>query len=196
MTIIKALFDRLLFTAGVLVFLQLPNFVDQYTQRMGGYYQAQVESFQQYQGIANQQFNGDMQALISEFNSSSRQSVKQTGNAIQNNRDQIEGLKEELYTLENSQFAYKVIHLITSVRYNIARETLRTYTPGVPFTSEALLCGLSGGIIFSVLFGVFARLPKLIWRKQKQVSSAVKQRIEPSVTRAPIRHNRPVPRPM
>ena len=122
---IKGLVDRIIFTLGVLVFMQAPHFVDQYTQRLGGFYQAQVKHLNQYQNIANDQFNGDLEALISEFNSSGRESVKQTAGAIQQNRAQVSALKSDLAILENKPFALQVVHLATSIRYDLAKETAR-----------------------------------------------------------------------
>ena len=189
---IKGLFDRIFFTLGVLVFMQAPHFVDQYTQRLGGFYQAQVKHLKQYQNIANDQFNGDLEALIGEFNSSGRESVKQTAHAIQKNREQIAILKSDLAILENKSLALKAVHLATSIRYDLAKETARVFTPGMPFTGEALVCGLLGGIIFSLLLYLVVKFPKLFVRKEVKNSKPVAHRIEPSVTRP----QRPVSRVM
>ena len=188
MFIIKGLFDRIFFAAGVLVFMQAPNFVDQYTQRLGGFYQAQVEHLKQYQNIAQDQFNGDLEALISEFNSSGRQSVKQTAVAIQDSRDQVNSLRSELNVLEHNSFAIKVTHLISNIRFNIAKETAKVFTPAMPLTMEALVCGLLGGILFSVLLFIFIKFPKLFARREVQNAAPPVRRIEPSVTRS---HSRP-----
>lgn len=180
---IKGLIDRIIFTVGVLVFMQAPHFVDQYTQRLGGFYQAQVKYLNQYQNIANDQFNGDLEALIGEFNSSGRESVKQTAGAIQQNRAQVSTLKSDLAILENKPFVLKVAHLATNVRFDLAKETARVFTPGMPFTIEALVCGLLGGIIFSLLVFIVTKFPKLFVRSGTQKTKPVAHRIEPSVTR-------------
>ena len=194
MFIIKGLLDRILFAAGVLIFMQAPHFVDQYTQRLGGFYQAQVEHLHQYQNIANDQFGGDLEALISEFNSSGRDSVKQTAGAIQENRIQVSQLKSDLDILEGKQFILKVVHLASNVRYSIAKETARVFTPGMPFTLDAIFCGLLGGILFSALFYSCAKFLKLFSREQAQNTKPVARRIEPSVTRNLSNHHKPASR--
>ena len=183
MFIIKGLLDRIFFAAGVLIFMQVPNFVDQYTQRLGGFYQAQAEYMRQYQNIADNQHAGDLEALIGEFNSSNRTSVQQTGEAILENRSQVQQLKSDLAVLESNQFLPKVVHLMSNMRYGIARETARVFTPGMPFSIEALVSGLFGGMMFTVLFYGFAKFPRLFIRKKLPPAKPVARRIEPSVTR-------------
>ena len=194
MFIIKGLLDRILFAIGVLLFMQAPHFVDQYTQRLGGFYQAQVEHLRQYQNIADEQFGGDLEALISEFNSSGRESVKQTAGAIQKNKAQIGQLKSDLEVLEGNQFVSKVVHLVSNLHYSVAKETARVFTPGMPFTYEALLCGLLGGILFSVLFYTCAKIPKIFASNKVQPTKTTTHRIEPSITRSHPHSRRPATR--
>ena len=184
MFIIKGLLDRILFAVGVLLFMQAPHFVDQYTQRLGGFYQAQAEHLRQYQNIANNQHHGDLEALIQEFDASSRQSVQQTAGTIRENRTQVTKLKSDLAVLESNQFIPKLVHLASNLQFSIAQETVRVFKPGMPFTIEALLCGLLGGILFSVLFYSIAKFPKLFTRRNVQPSKPIERRIEPRVMRS------------
>ena len=184
MFIIKGLLDRILFAAGVLIFMQAPHFVDQYTQRLGGFYQAQAEHLRQYQNIANDQYGGDLEALIGEFDASGRESVKQTAGAIRENQNQVGKLKSDLDVLEHRPFFAKLVHLTSNMRYSIAKETARVFTPGMPFTLEALVCGLIGGILFSILFYGVAKFPKLFSRQNIQTGKPKPRRIEPSVMRS------------
>ena len=194
MFIIKGLLDRILFAVGVLIFMQAPHFVDQYTQRLGGFYQAQTEHLRQYQNIANDQYGGDLEALISEFNSSGRESVKQTAGAIRENQAQVDKLKSDLQVLEHQPFFSKLVHLSANMRYSIAKETARVFTPGMPFTMEAFVCGLLGGILFSVIFYGIAKFPKLFSRNDTQNNKPVARRIEPRVMRSHPNAGKPVSR--
>ncbi len=183
MFIIKGLLDRMLFAVGVLLFMQVPHFVDQYTQRLGGYHQAQVKHLDQYQRIAQNQHQGNLDALIQEFMSSDQASVRETGNNISVIRGQAQSLKNDLYVFDNKPLTFKLIHLATNVRYDIAQQTLTNYKPGVPFSIESLVCALLGGVLMSMLFNSLLFVPKLLSRKPKKVSRAVEKRIEPTVTR-------------
>jgi hypothetical protein len=185
MFIIKGLLDRVLFALGVLLFMQVPHFVDQYTQRLGGYYQAQVNHLDQYQQIAKKQHQGNLDALIREFTSSDQAAVRDTGNNISIIKRQAEAVKNDLYVLDHKPLAVKLLHLTTGARYDIAQQTLTNYKPGVPFSMESLVCALLGGVLMSMLFNSFLCVPKLFKRrpKPKKASSVDKKRIEPTVTR-------------
>ncbi|MFK8026639.1 MAG: DUF2937 family protein [Gammaproteobacteria bacterium] len=184
MFIIKGLLDRVLFAVGVLLFMQVPHFIDQYTQSLGGYYQAQVTHLAQYQEIANKQHQGDLDALIREFMSSDKASVRETGINISESRAQAKSVQDDLYVLDHQPLAVKLMHLATGTRYSIAQQTLTHYKPGVPFSIESVVCALLGGVLMSVLFNSFLFTPKLLSRKPKKVASETKKRIEPTVTRA------------
>lgn len=194
MFIIKGLLDRIFFAAGVLIFMQAPHFVDQYTQRLGGFYQAQVEQLRQYQNIANDQYGGNLEALISEFNSSGSESVKQTAGAIRTNQGQVDKLKSDLRVLEHQPFFSKLVHLSVNMRYSIAKETARVFTPGMPFTIEAFVCGLLGGILFSIFFYGVGKFPKLFSRENIQNNKPIARRIEPRVMRSHTSTGKPASR--
>ncbi|MFK7795584.1 MAG: DUF2937 family protein [Gammaproteobacteria bacterium] len=183
MFIIKGLLDRVLFAVGVLLFMQVPHFVDQYAQRLGGYYQAQVNHLDQYQQIAKNQHQGNLDGLIREFMSSEQASVRETGNNISVIRGLAESLKNDVYVLDHKPLASKLVHLATATRYDIAGQTLTNYKPGVPFSIESLVCALLGGMFMSMLFNSILFVPKLFKRKPKKTSGATKKRIEPTVTR-------------
>ena len=183
MFIIKGLLDRVLFALGVLLFMQVPHFVDQYTQRLGDYYQAQVNHLDEYQKIAKKQHQGDLDALIQAFMSSDRASLRDTGNNINVTRGQAELFKNDLYILDHKPLTAKLVHLATRTRYDIAEQTLTYYKPGVPFSIESLVCALLGGALMSMLFNSLLFVPKLFKRNSNKVSTATKKRIEPTVTR-------------
>ena len=184
MSIIKGLLDRVCFTLGVLLFMQVPHFIDQYTQRLGGYYQAQLGHLSQYQEIAKKQHHGDLELLIQEFESSSRAAVQETGKNIRNIRDNSALLAKEVNVLENKAFVFKLTQIFTGMRYDLAKETLKTYKVGVPLSVEGLICGLLGGVLMSLIFNGCCLFPKLLKPSPTQVQKTSTMRIEPSVTRS------------
>ena len=187
MRVIKGLLDRIIFAAGVLLFMQMPHVIDLYEQRLGGYYQAQVEYLQQYQKIAEQQHQGNIIALINEFKASSKRSVQQTAANIQSTYKQTNELKRDMQVLETGSFVSKLFHLSTRLKLDIAQATIQSLKPAFPLTLEAFICGMLGGISLSFIFNMFLSFPKLFIsrdRKSKQQPDAkVKRRIEPTVMR-------------
>ena len=183
MFIIKGLLDRVLFALGVLLFMQAPHFVDQYSQRLGGYYQAQLNHLEQYQQIAQTKHQGNLDSLIQEFTSSTNASVRDTGQNISVIQEQTKAVKIDLNVLDNKPFVAKIMHLLTSMRYEIAQQTFVNYKPGVPFSIEAFVCALLGGVLMSSLFNSFLFVPRLFKRKPTKKSRSVDKRIEPRVNR-------------
>ncbi len=185
MFIIKGLLDRVFFAAGVMLFMQVPHLVDQYAQRLGGYYQAQVSHLEQYQQIANKQHQGNLDALIQEFESSARVSVQEAGGNVRSIRDEAHSLKTDVDVFTNQRLVFKLAHLVTGLHYDVAKETIKTYKPGVSLSIEGFVCGVIGGVLLSLLFNTCLFFPKLFKRKQKPASKAKagSQRIEPTVMR-------------
>ena len=170
MMIFKHLLDKIFFTFGVIVFLQLPHFIDQYTQRIGGYSESKRQQLNDYQLIADKNFNGNINLLIASFKRSTNAAVQQTGDNISETQFEVQILSDEINFLENEEQLNKVIFLMTNMRINIAKGTLGAFQPGIPLNLWSMIYGLIGGILFSLLFNGTAKVPKLIFRKKKRNS--------------------------
>ena len=167
MKIVTGLVDRLVFAAGVIVFLQLPHFIDQYTQRVGGYYDAERVQLEKYQAIADQNFDGSLDALIEEFRASGNNAVRQMGEQVAAMKITMAQLRSGLDRLESSDLLQQITYLATHLDYELAKGTLRVFKPGAPFSLGAFVSGVIGGMLFSLLFHVALRLFAYIFRGGK-----------------------------
>ena len=167
MNLVKQLIDKIFFTAGVIIFLQIPHFIDQYTQRIGGYAESKNQQLADYQDIAKNNFNGDINKLIDSFKNSSDDAVRETGNNIEGTQIDVNLLKTEVDALDDNSLMSKVIFLSTNLRYDLAKGTLKSFQPGIPLNLWALVYGLVGGILFSLLFNGSLFIPKKIIEKRK-----------------------------
>jgi len=154
MRIILGLLDRVLFAIGFLLFLQLPNYVDHYTQRMGGYHAADRATLAEYQQVANENHAGELLALIAAFEASDDATVVRTGENLRQLRRRVAEMNRGLIILEGGTFLRKLAYLSINLRADIAFGTARAYVPGLPFTLAAAVCGLIGGILATLLFNV------------------------------------------
>jgi len=159
--------DRIVFAVGVLIFLQLPNFIDQYTQRLGGYYDSEKEHLELYQGIADKYYQGDLNKLIDSFKSSNQPGMKETAQELDKISDKVDELEQGVEILQNGTFLRQIGYMIVHVDMKLARGTLKSYTPGMPFTSEGLLSGLIGGVLVSLLFNGIVALIRWPFRKMQ-----------------------------
>lgn len=167
MNLIKQLADKIFFAAGVILFLQLPHFIDQYTQRVGGYSESKNQQLEKYQSIAANSYGGDIQKLIKSFKNSEDAAVRETGENIEEVRLDAYDLREELTVLENEGLFKKIIFLVTHLRLELAKGTLKSFQPGVPLNLWALAYGVFGGILFSLLFNGMLFIPKKAIEKRR-----------------------------
>ncbi len=165
MKVFLGLIDKIVFTCGVIVFLQLPHFIDQYTQRIGGYYSSQQQQLAEYQAIASNNYNGDLTQMIRAFKNSSERAVVETGEKVARTKTSVDALEKDIQVLENDPLGQKIWYLLSHLRMDIARGTLRVFQPGVPLSLWAFAYGLVGGVVFSLLFNGLVRTPGAVHRR-------------------------------
>ncbi len=157
MKIVTGLADRLLFAAGLLLFLQIPQFIDHYTQRYAGYRQALADSVQQYQDSANAHYDGDLRLMIHEFETAQAPAMRDMGRKMDGDRVRLDEMTSGLATLRAGSLPARVAQLARDYDSPLLRATFDDYKPGLPFTIDAAVCGLVGGILASALFNL------LVW---------------------------------
>lgn len=169
MKILLRFLDRIFFAAGVVLFLQLPNFVDQYTQRYGGYYESQKEQLENYSDIAERYFEGDFDRMISSFaDEKNNPAIRETGRQLEESLVRIEELQEGKQVLEEGTFLQKIGHMVIHPRWKLLSGTWAAYKPGMPFTTDALLSGIAGGMLFGALFSLLRRAGYVVFGSRKK----------------------------
>ncbi len=154
MKIVTGLLDRLLFAAGLVLFLQIPQFIDHYTQRYAGYRQAVADSVQQYQTSADTHYEGDLRLMIHEFQNAETPAMRDVGRKMDRERLKLDEMTAGLAVLRTGSLPAKLAHLATDIDMPLARATFEDYKPGLPLTLDAAICGLVGGIFASLLFNL------------------------------------------
>jgi len=161
MTFINGLLQRLLFTFGVMLFMQLPQFIDHYSQQFSGYYLAQKTQLQQYQSIADNNFNGRLDKLIADFTASPAPAVQQVGKQVLTLQHDVPALATDLAILKKGSYTNKITYFATRVNTQLAENTLSLFTPGIPLSQAAIVTGLIGGITLNLLWLISLKLLSL-----------------------------------
>lgn len=154
MKLVTGIFDRLLFALGLLLFLQLPPFIDHYHQRLGGYRQAVADSIADYQRSADAHYGGDLDRLIVDFLNDSNPAQRDMGEKMRRDRERLVELDTALVVLSGDSLIDKLIYLSRNADPAMLRATAEAYTPGLPLSLQAGLCGLFGGLLASGLFNL------------------------------------------
>ena len=161
MTFINGLLQRLLFTFGVMLFMQLPQFIDHYSQQFSGYYLSQQTQLQQYQLIADNNFNGQLDELITDFTTSSAPAVQQVGEQVLTLQQSLPILATDLAILTEGSYTAKLRYFTTRIDPQLAENTLSLFTPGIPLSQAAITTGLMGGITLNLFWLVSLKLLSL-----------------------------------
>lgn len=154
MGLLTGLLDRLLFAAGLALFLQIPQFLDHYTQRFGGYRQAVADSVAQYQRMADEHYGGDLDVMTQDFRTDDKPAMREMGDKIFGERRRLKEMELGLTILQYGHLGQKLWYLARHIEMPIAYGVLEAFRPGLPLTPDALLCGLVGGVLATLLFNL------------------------------------------
>ncbi|QUM77719.1 DUF2937 family protein [Moritella sp. 24] len=171
MTFIHGLLQRLLFTVGVILFMQFPQFIDHYSQQLSGYYLAQQNQLKQFQLIADINFHGQLDKLITDFNNSPAPAVQQVGKQVFTLQQSVPALAADLAILSDGNYLNKLTYFVTRIDSKLAQNTLMLFKPGIPLSQAALITGLIGGISLNLIWLLIIKLAALLWRQRYRFSN-------------------------
>lgn len=167
MRFIKEYFIRFCLIALVIIGVQIPNFINQYTQRISAHLSEAQDNFRGFQKTADHFFNGDVSLLIEKHNTSQDSVFQDEAKTIQRIFDRIESYKIELVKL-NVGLLGQIGHILLESNIEILDETYDEYIPTIPLTSEAIICGVFFGFIG---VGIIELLFFLVFKKRKSIKS-------------------------
>jgi hypothetical protein len=143
-----------LFTAGLLIGVQIPGFISDYTKRVEAHLMEAQQNLRGYNETAQRFFNGDVQALIQHYRSSEDPVFRTDANNIANllSRNQI--LDREWMALQGPWYS-RAFHVLTAADPTIRTETWNGYTWQVLLSPEVIGWGLVCALLFSLVIESF-----------------------------------------
>lgn len=144
----------LVFTAALMLGVQLPNFVDQYVKRIDATQKEITLQHKEYLTIATRHGQGSIDALIKKHEASPDRTFRAEAEPIRKNQARKKRFDLELQALEGS-FWSQAMHLLISGDREILRETYNNYSANLPLNTHAAICGLLFGMIASLLLEMF-----------------------------------------
>ena len=159
--------DRIFSVTGAAVFSQIPEFIQQYIQRLGGHAdeaQHQVELIRE----AAQSSGQTLRTYIEIFMTHTDPSIVQQGQLIQRTIERAKELTEALQAIKAASVLARPFVFLAKIKYPIARAALEDFQPAIPLTLEGLIYAFIG-LCFGLAFYQFVlKLPiRLIKRKRK-----------------------------
>lgn len=143
--------DKLIFALGIFAGSQLPGFIIQYRQRLGGHLEQAKKQLKSFQEIAEKFHGGSIESLISKHLTSTDPTFNSEGIIIRNSLNEVNRLSESYKALD-SNLPGQIKFLLFNTDWQIALQTWEIYEPGLILTPQAVIFALLSGFLLSLLF--------------------------------------------
>jgi hypothetical protein len=147
---IGSILDRLCVVAGAFVGSQIPEFFQQYTQRLSGHVSELHRLLNQMRQVASYS-NKTLEQYIHKFISSSDPDFVHQGEFMQGMVSRFDELNQALNYLMQSSMWLKPYVFAKGIQYDIAHATLSSFQPGINLNVEGF-CYAVGGILVGWVF--------------------------------------------
>ncbi|NOY67496.1 MAG: DUF2937 family protein [Gammaproteobacteria bacterium] len=174
--------SMLIFTAAVMLGVQIPNFVDQYSKRVDAHAKEVNISFNKYVEISRKFGTGSIEALIKKHENSSDLTFQAEAEPIRQTYVRKKRFDAELIALKGS-FWSQAFHVLIDSDHEILKDTWGNYSANVPLNSQAVVSGLSFGLLASLLLELFWSLFWKLFKRERTVKPATMKvkRAEPYI---------------
>jgi hypothetical protein len=158
--------DRVLCVAGAVIFSQLPEFLQQYLQRLGGHLDEARRQLGQFQQTAAQS-GLTLDRLIADTKAQTEPAVAQLGQVMANTAARVDALQTAESSLRHASLWTRPFVFLRHVDGPIARATWSAFRPGVPTTFEGMVYAGLGMFAFLALYYGAVRYPvRRAWRRR------------------------------
>ena len=172
MKTIHYIFLVILFIAGFLSGVQVPNFIDQYEKRIDAHYLEANESFKGFQEIADRFHGGSMESLIEKHEASGDSTFNAEATPLRKVFERKIRFEREHQALQTSLFG-KARHVAVAGDRETIQETWNNFSVGFPLNIPSVMSGLSIAgvliILLELLMFLFRRIFKIGRPEQQPV---------------------------
>jgi hypothetical protein len=143
-----------LFTAGLLIGVQIPGFISDYSKRVEAHLIEAQKSLGGYNDTAQRFFKGDVQALIQHYRSSDDPVFRTDADNINNLLTRTQTLDREWLALQGPWYM-RAWHVLTAADPDIRTETWNGYSWQVLLSPDVIGWGLVCALLFSLVIESF-----------------------------------------
>lgn len=172
LSLLKTYSRLFIFAGGLLLGIQVPNFVDQYERRIDAHFLEVSANISGFQSTADLLFAGDMEALIVYYQDSNDVVFESDAQSISSIVDRYNRITSERAALSGGALA-AAMHVILYADDEFIGETFSQYGYTVPLNMFAIQWGLAIALFLtlSIDLGLFGcvKCAGLITRKSKKI---------------------------
>jgi hypothetical protein len=139
--LINNVIDRCFFTVTFILGVQLPEFMQQYQQRLAGHLAESRSQLDQFEIIAQQHFDGSLMTMIARYKDDTEASIISTGQLIEHLSVRVEYLASHLEQITQSDYLHSVYQLIWNLDQQIAGGTAEHFSMAIPLELNAIATG-------------------------------------------------------
>ncbi|AHF68791.1 MULTISPECIES: DUF2937 family protein [Pseudomonas] len=143
-----------LFTTGLLVGVQVPGFISDYSKRVEAHLIEAQQAIKGYNATAQQFFKGDIQALIQHYRNSEDPVFRSDADNISTLLTRTHVLERQWLGLQGAWYS-RAWYVATSADADIRRETFNGYTWQVLLAPEVIAWGIISALLLALLIESF-----------------------------------------
>ncbi|MDG1751090.1 MAG: DUF2937 family protein [Thalassotalea sp.] len=151
LTLINTLIDRCMFTLMFILGVQLPEFINQYIQRLSGHLEESKRQLINYQSIAEQYFDGNITLLIKQYKSNADPIIVDSANVIEQLMQRTNYLSTHLTSLNTDDYVQQLFQFARHFDQQLLTKTAEFYKLAIPLNINAL----ATGAVIASLFIIF-----------------------------------------
>ncbi|MGB1262608.1 MAG: DUF2937 family protein [Cognaticolwellia sp.] len=167
--LINNIIDRCFFTVTFILGVQLPEFIQQYQQRLAGHLGEAKSQLAQFDLIADQHFDGNLITMITSYKGNSESSIISTGELIERLSRRVDYLSNHLEQITRSEYLNRVYQFIFNLDKQIASGTAESFSMAIPLELNAMATGATLAITALILKELTIKTLKYPFLRQKPV---------------------------
>ncbi|KWR85798.1 MULTISPECIES: DUF2937 family protein [Pseudomonas] len=137
-----------LFALGLLVGVQVPGFIKDYSIRVDAHRQEALQALEGYRNTAGQYFQGDLDALVAHYRGSPDPVFQRDGDNVERLLRRAKLFDKEWQALQGPWYA-RAWHLLSAPNRELLQETLDGYSYQVVLAPKAIGWALGGGLLLA-----------------------------------------------
>ncbi|WP_232767352.1 DUF2937 family protein [Geminisphaera colitermitum] len=169
-----SLVDRVVCILGAVSFSQGPEFIQQYTQRLGGHLDEARRQLEQFSKMARE-LGMSLDGLIEHSARGADPVSAKFGEVVVSTRERVESLAAAEQALRDASLWDRPFVFLRHLDWQIAEGTWQAYKPAVPTTLEGLTYG---GVGLVIALGLYWGISGLTcsgvarWRRKREMARA------------------------
>ena len=160
------LIDRLVCVVGAVLLSQLPEFIQQYLQRLGGHLDEARRQLEQFQTVAAKA-GLTFQQLVANSLASTEPTVARLGGVMRDTADRVDALAAADAAIRHASMFTRPLVFLRHIDLSVAHATWTIFRPAVPTTVEGLVYAACGVLLALAFYhGGIKYLVRRLWRRR------------------------------